>query len=77
MDLLKVMLKEIRESKYPTIIYGAGGYAEFVNDFLSGNGIKTVGFAVDKKYLPSPTHTHTHRSALTRKIHRFMILTSI
>ncbi len=56
MDLFAQMVEELRISKYPTILYGAGYTARETRKFLEKNSIFIAGYAVDDQYLTNNRH---------------------
>ncbi len=51
MDLFTQMVEELKVSRYPIILYGAGYLASEIREFLEKNSISITGYAVDDKYM--------------------------
>ncbi len=56
MNLFEKMIRELKVSNHPTIMYGSGALSVMVDSYLKQNGIIADGFAVDREYYREPTH---------------------
>ena len=54
MNAYENLIAEIKSSKLPTIIYGAGTLASMIQEYLSSHNLDFDGYSVDKEY-----HTNT------------------
>lgn len=50
MDLFRKMIDELKATRLPTVIYGAGICAKKAGKYLEDNGVKFEGYSVDKEY---------------------------
>lgn len=50
MDWYQALVKELKDSEFPTVLYGAGVYAQLVTKLLEGDGVTVNAYVVDSKY---------------------------
>lgn len=52
MNIFEETIQEIKTSRYPLIIYGAGWVGDTMYTYLRKNNVNIYGFAVDQNFLP-------------------------